>query len=239
MNPVAVPSAGRAGQATTPQALAELDIDCTLYVPPQQIEAYKAAHPTANVVTDGGVAGIPQARSHILQQHAGQRMVMMDDDVPSLMGGGIDTTIQEGFDALDRLGLTMWGVYPVANRGWLKPRIAVGQMFLIGQMFGMDVPTNPPTLRAPLKEDYELCAHILDKEGAVVRLEYVAPKSRNTVGAGGCQDYRDQALEHEACQYLLDRWPNRFRPARALQGRAQVAFKRIGAQYLDARRQHG
>jgi hypothetical protein len=171
------------------------------------------------------------ARNAIMADHAGGDVVIMEDDVPWFYGANktfdpalrpgsapasprvlIDELSRMGFTALSATGLAMWGIYPVSYSGAaLKPRLGVGSLFCVGHAVGLRLRGWTPRLQMRIKEDYELSALAVERWGSVVRLDLIAPYSISGHGSGGTATYRNPALESDAVDELLTRWPHLFK----------------------------
>lgn len=247
MEKIAVPSSGRAGRARSLEQLIRLHerADVSWYVPAEEASAYEKALPwwmNVRPLTDCHTVDV--ARNAIHSDYAGDRVVVMEDDVPWYVGSrevfepslhpgsppssprlNVLEVAALGWAAARRHDLSVWGIYPVAYSGLaLKPRYGVGSLFLVGHTVGLDLRGDfQPRLRLPIKEDYELTALAIEAEGAVVRLDCICPYSVSGKGAGGTNQYRNPQQEAEAADALLRRWPAMFEPKPGLrEGLAQV-----------------
>lgn len=247
---IAIPSAFRSngGLKTLAQVWDDPRLSATFYVPDDQYAEYRRYLPGS--ISLEGVRDsktVSDARNAIMRDFAGSRLVIMEDDVPYFVGSRhcfaptrhgappstprlhIYEVARMGFNAMDYWGTGIWGIYPVAYSGTqLKPRIAYGDLFLVGHAIGMDVPSAPPFLTLPVKEDYELSAWAIDTYDGVVRLDCIAPYSTSGKGAGGTNVYRTPELERYCADMLMAKWPHLFHrkgSGKGRQGMAQVAIK--------------
>lgn len=250
---LAIPSAWRPHGGRTLEGLLPLEgqVDVTYWVPSDQYAEYRRNLPGwIRVSPKGGLLHI--ARGRIMEEFRGDRITMMDDDIPWYIGSNrvfrptdprapatphvnIVDVMQRGWDAL-RVAQQMhhpaatpraWGIYPVPYSGsMLKPRWGVGDLFLVGQTLACEVPSDGAGFEQHLmmKEDYEWTAHHLDRDGAVVRLDYVCAYSTVGTGKGGMEHQRTYEREAYAVDYLLGKWPTRFRHSKERKGLPQVAL---------------
>ncbi len=122
-----------------------------------------------------------------------------------------------GFDACVEHGAGLWGVYPVLNALFMKPKVRVGLWYCLGQLWGV-INSHAPELQLELsqKEDYERTLRSFDHYGKVIRLDDVACKSR-MYADGGMQatDQPDRRKLNDAAVRLLQaRWPNNVKIAK-------------------------
>ncbi len=172
-----------------------------------------------------GVPGLAQVRNYILDYYPkGERIVMMDDDVVGFVertaDGGImplrslKAVINRGFAEAAKVGATLWGVYPVPNGFFMKPTITHDLKFIIGSFWGIVNPgaSGAGGIMLPMseKEDYIRTLMSWDRDGVVVRLNYVSPKTAYYKEPGGMQT-DPQRLEKQkiAVKYLLETWPDK------------------------------
>jgi hypothetical protein len=171
-----------------------------------------------------GQPGLAQVRNFILDYYPkGTRIVMMDDDVTGFVerreDGGIrplkslKAVIHKGFAEAAKAGATLWGVYPVPNGFFMKPTITRDLKFIIGSFWGIINPgAGPDGIRLPMseKEDYIRTLMAFDRDGVVVRLNYVSPKTAYYKEPGGMQtDPQRLAKQKVAVKYLLETWPDK------------------------------
>jgi hypothetical protein len=253
---IAIPSAYRADKkARSLEQLSDVDgTSVTFYVPDDQVGEYLRFLPKwVDVASVPNCDTVNVARNAIHSDYAGQRIVVMEDDVPWFVASRhcvdprlhtgppssprltIVDVAKMGWAALDSTGAEMWGVYPVAYSGTaLKPRVGVGSLFLVGHAVGLDLRHGwAPRLELPIKEDYELTALALERTGRVVRLDLVAPYSTSGKGEGGTRVYRNPQQEAAAADALCARWPQWFTPKPTeREGLAQVAMDNTGVKYV-------
>lgn len=251
-SPLAIPSAWRPHGGRTLEGLLPLEgqVDVTYFVPSDQYMDYRKRLPGwIRVSPKGGLLHI--TRGVIMEDHRGGRVTMMDDDVSWFIGSkdvfrptdprapstphvNIVQVMERGWRTLKMAqelhpdnAPHAWGVYPVPYSGsMLKPRWGVGDLFLVGHTLACEVPSDGAgfTQHLMLKEDYEFTAHHLDRDGSVVRLDYVCAYSTVGTGAGGMEHQRTYEREAYSTDWLLAKWPHRFRHSKERKGLPQVAL---------------
>lgn len=149
----------------------------------------------------------------------GTRLVQVDDDVKDVLGRINDKRLEPMAElwpflrtAFDRAALAkcfMWGVYPTANAGFMKPRARVGLAFIIGTLFGTIVRNDPCELvRLKWKEDYERSIRFYIKDSKVLRFEDVALRTSYNNTRGGTEGVRKPEEVAEAVAEMQRKWPH-------------------------------
>jgi hypothetical protein len=150
-----------------------------------------------------GAVGMAAQRHAILHAYeSGARVVSIDDDIRDLSVRAGDQTllpltadewvslVDDLYKICDRVGSRLWGLYPVANAYFMKPRIRTDLSYVGGGCFGV---INDPSPDSPLrvtledKEDFERSLACYETDGAVVRCDYVTWQTEGYAGAGGMQ----------------------------------------------------
>lgn len=175
--------------------------------------------------------GLGPARNVIADHYpAGTPVLSCDDDLDNLMelAGDrlvpvtrVDRLIEEGFDTCRRLGLRLWGVYPVPNAFFMRARTTTDLRLIAGPLWGAFASPGDDVGHITLcpggeKEDHERTLKYFDADGGVVRLGHVAVVTKWYKNPGGLQDTRSVASEQAAVAALLARWPHllRLNPSR-------------------------
>jgi hypothetical protein len=164
----------------------------------------------------------------------GTRLLCMDDDIkgirqriePQKTGAMPDVQglVQLLFGIAHGNGTRLWGLYPINNPFFMKPRTNVGLHFLIGQVYGMVVDHDPDLrVRNLAKTDYERTLRWFRKDGAVTRFDFLAADS-HMMAPGGLRaaDRPDRHQYNElAVEALLDEFPQfvRVKAKRSALGR--------------------
>jgi TET-associated glycosyltransferase-like protein len=221
---VAIPSKGRAGRVRTLAVLPAAHV----YVPALEAAAYKATG-AANVVSvPDAVRGITATRNWILDHTKSRRVVMIDDDVRTQGWSQLlDTSVHKQhldqgtwlaefrklFEVTEQLDFRIWGVATEsATRScypWAPFRF---RAYVTASCMGI---INDGRTRFdeafPVKEDYELCARCITQDGGVVAAQYLFWENSHWHDAGGCKDYRTQALERDCIRRLCKAYPGLVR----------------------------
>lgn len=233
---VAVPSHARADvvNAKTLRLLADRGVPAEVvrvFVAPGELGHYRSVvDPGLCAEVVPGMPGLAAQRNLISASYPeGTQLVQLDDDLDDVRQrtGDKDHVPVPDLQVLFRLAfgwcqaagpdVGLWGVYPVLNPMFMQPRVVAGLYFCLGQLWGM-YNTHAPHAQVLLdqKEDYERTLRWYVATGAVVRLDYVATKSR-MYAAGGMQadDQPDRRqLNHRAVHHLVTEYPGLVRVAK-------------------------
>jgi hypothetical protein len=150
----------------------------------------------------------------------GTRLLCIDDDIKAIHQmldprttqavPDIEGLVQLLFTIAASNGTRLWGLYPINNPFFMKPRTSVGLHFLIGQVYGMVVDHVPELrVRHLAKTDYERTLRWFRRDGAVTRFDFLAADS-HMLAPGGLRA-ADRPDRHEynelAVDALLDEFP--------------------------------
>jgi hypothetical protein len=155
----------------------------------------------------------------------GKPLVEMDDDVsgfiewsPSAKRNEIKlrslkAVIQRGFEACKKANCSLWGIYPAANGYFMKNEHTTDLRFVIGTFNGCFNPgtKGPKGVKLELemdKEDYERSIRFYVRDGAVVRLRNVAPKTAYYTEKGGNQEFRTMETVAAGAKKLVEMFPD-------------------------------
>lgn len=169
--------------------------------------------------------GLAQARNSVTDYfEEGAQLVYLDDDLRDILHlkkgevWNLDEEFARGFQLATANGCRLVGLYPVACRLWMTPRILSGVLFCYGCCYGV-INTKELVMTLSVKEDWERTLWFSSHDGGVVRLEYLAPLQNHRKEAGGLDEVRTRQLEAEEAQalhlqnqdtvYLVERkgWP--------------------------------
>lgn len=143
----------------------------------------------------------------------GTDVLFVEDDVKGLVILGELTPkeiVQAGFATMHHQGKKIWGVYPAANKFFMKDRVEVGFVFIVANVFGF-VSTRDARLEVQeqCKHDYERTILYHKYYGGVTRLNYCAAITTNYTNKGGMQSMENRAeLENKSCLNLLRKYPD-------------------------------
>jgi len=224
---IAIPSYKRSAliQTKTLSTLARYDIPndrITVFVANQEeYLVYRAAFPDTLKIVIGRLGLAPQ-RNFILDHFpVGTHIVMVDDDLAGFVEKGeeggirpltsLRAVIDKGFAEAVKANCCLWGVYPVPNGFYMRSSVTYDLKFCVGSFWGI---INTGTtgergihLEHNQKEDYLRTLLSFERDGKVVRINYVSPKTVYYKTAGGMQCPDRVKDQQTAVEYLVDRWP--------------------------------
>ena len=154
----------------------------------------------------------------------GKPLVHMDDDVSAFIEWSatakrnemplkdLKGVIARGFEACKKANCSLWGIYPAANGYFMKNEHTTDLRFVIGTFNGCFNPgtKGPKGVKLELemdKEDYERSIRFYLRDGAVVRLRNVAPKTAYYTEKGGNQEFRTMKTVAEGAKKLVKMFP--------------------------------
>ena len=168
-----------------------------------------------------GIRGMGAIRNYITEYYPiGTPIVNIDDDIKgflqydeskprkekplvSLLG-----VMKAGFNECKKAEARLWGVYPVANGFFMKPKVSTNLRYIIGSFWGC---INPGIKAVKItlddKEDYQRSILYYKHDDAVVRLNMVAPISSYYKEAGGMQEERTKQRVEESARWLVKEYP--------------------------------
>jgi hypothetical protein len=195
----------------------------------EQEKEYKAAVPRELYgAIHVGRPGLGAVRNEISAHYpVGKPIVECDDDITAFLEysararrnekklDDLKSVIIRGFEECQAVSCRLWGVYPIPNGFFMKPGVSTDLKFCIGSFWGW---WNPGVRAMKIdnkkgeKEDYERTLKMFFLDGAVVRLNYVAPKTAYYKEAGGLQAFEGRVERQEAyVKELMERYPNWIR----------------------------
>jgi hypothetical protein len=197
----------------------------TIYVADKEQEKIYRAVVPKDIKIKVGEPGLAQVRNYILNDYPiGTKIVMMDDDVTGFVERTQDgkmrplrslvDVINTGFKEAEKADASLWGVYPVPNGFFMKPTVTTDLKFIIGSFWGIINPGSkgPRGIKLPMseKEDYIRTLMAFDRDGKVVRINYVSPKTAYYKEPGGMQtDPKRIEKQKTAVEYLMKTWPDK------------------------------
>ena len=167
-----------------------------------------------------GVPGLSDVRNWIFEHFPkGTPLVSCDDDIRGFIEydasqkrherklRSLSNVIKRGFSECKKAGCGFWGVYPSANGFFMKPTVTTDLRFIIGSFWGCLNPGKDIHLDRSEKEDYERTIKFFIKDDAVVRLNFVSPKTAYYKEPGGMQTRNRLKHQHVAVKALLKKYP--------------------------------
>jgi cellulose synthase/poly-beta-1,6-N-acetylglucosamine synthase-like glycosyltransferase len=169
-----------------------------------------------------GVPGLVNVRNWIFAHFPkGKHIVSCDDDIKGFIEYSARTkrhevplrslkdVIRRGFSECKKANCHLWGVYPSANGFFMKPTVSTDLKFVIGNFFGFINPGSSFQLKsAGSKEDYEMSIMFFIQDKAVVRLNFISPKTSIYTEPGGLQsDGKRHKMQKDSVRYLTKKYP--------------------------------
>jgi hypothetical protein len=170
-----------------------------------------------------GVKGLAEVRNFIFDYFPkGKKLVEMDDDIRGFFEFdekahrhekplvSLEKVIERGFEECQKTGASLWGVYPIPNGFFMKPTVSTDLKFIIGSFWGCINPGKDKALKLAFggeKEDYQRTIQFWERDGVVVRLNFVAPKTAYYKEPGGMQEGDRVAKQNKAVAAMIKKWP--------------------------------
>jgi hypothetical protein len=186
-----------------------------------------------------GVKGITNQRKFIVKYFPENKYVVsIDDDVEQIekMDGptkllkvkNVDKFFKDGYEDLKKHGLYIWGIYPVRNPFFMKPKTSTDLKFIIGVLRGFINRHDKqlePSEGAEGKEDYEQSILYFKKDGGVLRYNNITTKTKFNSEGGLGKDRQD--MNKRAAAYLKKTYPDIISVFHRKNGMTEVKLKRI------------
>ena len=151
--------------------------------------------------------------------------------------GTIDEVVDLGFRVCRKYGAPMWGMNPTPNALWMKRQISVGLRYIIGCFHGLYAGEEAITgerlaLDAPSCDDHETALRAWIRTRALVRFEYLCPKTKYFAGGGidaYCVDRGTTRREvHDARMWqIAQKWPSICYVRKKAGGVPNLRFKSV------------
>ena len=153
--------------------------------------------PYKNIVV--GVPGMGAIRNFIQNYYPEDTYILnLDDDLIEInrrlgektLGqiADLNEIVREGFEACEREGARLWGIYAASNPFFMKDRVAVGLYYVIGSMWGcINKHGDAYNVTLDDKEDFERCLDLLGEGGLLDRWN----RTRATPRARACSQSRE------------------------------------------------
>jgi hypothetical protein len=186
-----------------------------------------------------GVKGITEQRKFIIKHFPEkQYVVSIDDDVERLekMKGdklakitNVDKFFKDAHADMTKIGLYIWGIYPVRNPFFMKPNVSTGLKFIIGTMYGFinrHDKSLEPSSKIKEKEDVEQSILYYLKDGGVLRYNHTTIKTKfHSEGGLGKTEGRFENNK-VAAAYLAKTYPDLVSVFHRKNGMAEIRLKR-------------
>lgn len=186
-----------------------------------EADTYRDAIRTAGLpmpLVEVAVPGMAAVRNWIADTYRGPVM-QVDDDVSDVMQwvdpkttvpvDSLPALFEEGFAHAEAAGAGLWGIYPVPNPYFMRPRVSTTLRYIEGGFWGA-VLTGAPHQRVTLddKEDYERSIRYYLADGAVVRLDYITFRANYYTEPGGMQEERTPDRVDWSARKLVELYPD-------------------------------
>jgi len=165
-----------------------------------------------------GKIGIAKQRTFIRNYFKeGEYVVSIDDDVEEVLQlknnklakiKDLHTFFMKAYEDLKREKRYLWGIYPVKNPFFMKNTLSDGLTFVIGVLHGYIVRhlnSLTPNTQSEGKEDYEQSILYYNKDGGVLRYNYITIKTK-FLAKGGLGEDRFETNK-KAAEYLFKKYP--------------------------------
>jgi hypothetical protein len=193
-----------------------------------------------------GVKGITNQRKFIVKYFPeNQYVISIDDDVEQIekMKGpdkllkvkNVDAFFKEGYIDLKKHNLYIWGIYPVRNPFFMKPKTTVDLKFIIGVLRGFinrHFKELEPSPSAEGKEDYEQSILYFKKDGGVLRYNNITTKTKFNSEGGLGKDRFD--MNKRAADYLKKTYPDLVTIFHRKNGMTEIKLKKISGEKSTA-----
>ena len=160
-----------------------------------------------------GVPGMGAIRNFMTDYYdEGDHILFVDDDITDFLTVsdeplGLCKFIDQAFEECAGLDLQLWGLYPVANRYFMKPVATVDLRYIIGSMYGV---INDKSIRVTLddgEDKQRTCLSYL-KYGGVLRYSWISAKTKYYREPGGMQVTRSLERQRTSGLALLEQFPD-------------------------------
>lgn len=203
---IAIPSYGRA-ELLKNQTLAFLErhnVDperVTIFVASEE-ERERYAQVLANKwrIVVAHIGKVNAQRFYHAYYPVGTPLLNLDDDTVTLrqktaddkleeFNGNLDELVTRGFEICKQEGATMWGINPVENGFFMSDTITVGLRYICGNFYGnyagdKAIVGADRVYAESSGDDFETTLRSFILNGAVVRFEYICPKTKYFAAGG-------------------------------------------------------
>jgi hypothetical protein len=186
-----------------------------------------------------GKIGITNQRKFIAKYFPeNQYIISIDDDVEEVLKlKGTDKLVQikdldaffiDAYKLLKEEKLYLWGIYPVRNAFFMKPKITTELKFIIGVLFGYinrHIKKLEPSIRSETKEDYEQSILYYKMDGGVIRFNNITTKTKFNAEGGLGTNRFDR--NKNAAEYLKKTYPEIITIFHRDNGMTEVKFAKM------------
>ena len=184
------------------------------------LKAYMERHRGKCYIVFREADGVAKARNNILNYFAGERnILMLDDDISAFYFGDKDrdleeipaerfeTVIEQTFQLCSALKGKLLGYYPVCNNFFMSNSVCLKKPVntVIGFPKGFPLRFDETYVA---KEDIELCGHIMDLGGRIVRVNNICFKAKHRTNKGGCNEVWKSGINEQMAKRLSISYPS-------------------------------
>ena len=149
----------------------------------------------------------------------GEYIVNFDDDLSAIQRKLDDKTLisvqdiekeifEVGFNACEKTGAHLWGIYAANNPMFMKNKVSVGLYYCIGSFWGcINRRSSDVSVTLDDKEDFERTLQYYVKDHNVIRLDYITVQSKYYTEEGGMQVERTVERIEKSAFELVNRFP--------------------------------
>lgn len=140
----------------------------------------------------------------------------------------IEEEIIKNFEYCKNNNIYLWGLNGHSNPYWMSDKYKTGLYFLIGVFHGYINRQDEdlyPSKDVEVKEDYEQCILFYLKDKHILKVDYLAFKTKY-YAEGGCGKERFEKNK-KAQEYLVNKYPDLCRKSFKKNGTPEIKFKTI------------
>jgi len=183
---------------------------------------YLKVHPNVISIPNKVQGNVSRVRNYILDNYNEKNIIMLDDDFNSigcfegnklkkLDEQGVYDMIQRGFVMANDLGVKLWGINIISDKGSYREYTPFNtNAMILGPFNGHLKHSVRYDERMPLKEDYDLSLQMLNKYRKTLRLNMYHYNSEQNTIKGGCAVYRSTETEKEQFDLLVSKWGSKI-----------------------------
>ena len=190
--------------------------------------------------TKGNIAGVRNWILNEAQANKTEKLLVLDDDIKAIgcfygedkakyiCNERLEEEIAKCFMLAEEWGCTLWGVNCGSDKGSYReysPFSCKG--YCSASLHGFDIEKLGGLrydVRLPLKEDYDLCLQIANRDRKLLRFNYMHMLKDDHLNVGGCAMYRNLKVEREQMDLLVRKWGKKI--VREDSGKSQVNRKK-------------
>lgn len=189
-----------------------------------EAEDYKKEGYDVLILPDSTRGNIPNLRNWILDlyENVSKELLFIDDDIESinywqnckqikLNGERLEEHIKMMFRLAKDWKVSLFGVNPATDKGSYREYTPFSTSSYISCSFhGFINCKERYDPKLPLKEDYDLCIQICNKERQILRFNQYSLTKKDHANKGGCSDYRTLEIEKEQLKIFQKKWGNQI-----------------------------